>query len=331
MKILIVSDAWKPQVNGVVNSLDMTCRKLREIGHDIEVIGPNRFKTFSCPTYPSIKLAFLPRKKLLKIINEYKPESIHIATEGPLGQAARKICLHKRWRFTTSYHTQFPEYINARIPVPLSISYYFLRKFHSKAERTLVPTKSMAEKLVSKGFKNITIWSRGVDKDIFKPSATKIINKRKKAIYFGRISPEKNIEAFLDINLDIEKIIVGDGPSLSKLKKDYPEAIFLGEKFGRELSKIVAESDVFVFPSKTDTFGIVIIEALACGVPVAAFPVTGPKDIIEHEVTGYLSDDLERAIIGALKIDKNSCVKESMKYSWENCSRQFESSLSLIN
>ena len=330
MKILIISDAWKPQVNGVVNSLNMTCIKLREIGHKIEVIGPDRFKTFPCPSYPSIRLSFFPKKKLLSIINKYKPDSIHIATEGPLGQAARKICLDNKWRFTTSYHTQFPEYIKARIPIPLSISYFFLKRFHSKAEKTLVPTKSMAEKLKDKGFKNIAIWSRGVDKNIFKPSKVKINNKRKKAVYFGRVSPEKNIEAFLNTNLNIEKIVIGDGPSLAKLKEEYPEVIFLGEKFGRELSKIVAESDVFVFPSKTDTFGIVIIEALACGVPVAAYPVTGPKDIIEHEVTGYLSDNLDRAIIGALKINRNNCIQESMKYSWENCSKQFETSLSLI-
>ena len=332
MKIVIITDAWKPQVNGVVNSLSKIAEGLTQKGHNVEIIGPNQFKTIACPTYPSIRLALFSKKKLKKLLFKIKPESIHIATEGPLGLAGRKICIQNKWRFTTSYHTRFPEYIKARIPIPLWLTYKFLKNFHSAAHKTLVPTISIKKMLESRGFKNIDIWSRGVDQNIFKPAKKKEESSYTKPVmvYVGRVSVEKNIEDFLKININGSKIIIGDGPDLRKLKHKYKNVIFLGEKFGKELANIVASSDVFVFPSLTDTFGIVLIEALACGIPVAAYPVSGPIDIIENGVNGSLNRDLETAIKDALKISKEECIKKAKQYTWQSSTNQFESSLTPI-
>lgn len=328
MKIAIVTDAWRPQTNGVVKTLGTTADGLRALGHDVRIIEPNQFKTFPCPTYPEIRLSWLPYGRVSELLEEFGPDAIHIATEGTLGAAARKWCLRRHFPFTTSYHTQFPEYVRARVPIPLAVSYAHLRRFHSAAARTMVATPAMQRLLESRGFKNIVRWTRGVDVSLFRPRDKGFLDfPRPIAMYVGRVAIEKNIEAFLKLDLPGTKVVVGDGPARAELEAKYPNAKFVGFKFGEELAAHVAAADVFVFPSRTDTFGLVLLEAMACGLPVAAYPVTGPIDVVTRGVTGELNEDLGAAVLAALKLDPNQCRAYALANTWETATRQFLSHL----
>lgn len=325
MKIVIVTDAWEPQVNGVVRTLKQTQEHLTALGHQIIMLTPEGHKTIPCPSYPSIPLAIFPGKKVKRDLDECQADAVHIATEGPLGMAARKWCLKNNIKFTTSYHTQFPEYVRLRIPTPISWTYAWLRRFHGKAERVLVPTESQRQRLLSRNFKNVVVWGRGVDTDIFTPNEPVSVDlPRPISMNMGRVAVEKNIEAFLSLDLPGTQVVVGDGPDLLMLKNRYPQAVFTGAKFGKELASWVAAADVFVFPSKTDTFGLVILEAMACGLPVAAYPVTGPIDIIKQDKTGCMNEDLKSAVLTALELDSSDCVAYAKQNSWRSVTEVFE-------
>lgn len=324
MRILIVTDAWHPQVNGVVRTYENTVRELQRNGNQVSLITPDRFRTVPCPSYPSIRLAVLPGWTLARMIEQVEPDAIHIATEGPLGHAARSWCLKHHISFTTSFHTQFPEYLNLRVPVPVDWSYSYLRRFHQSARYTFVPTPSQRTRLLERGFNNIVIWDRGVDTDIFRPGAD-LLNDLPGPIFLtaGRVAIEKNIRAFLDMKLPGSKVVVGDGPDLQRLQQQYPAVLFTGFRFGEDLAQLIASADVFVFPSLTDTFGIVLLEAMACGVPVAAFPVTGPIDVVQHGKTGILDSDLQKAALGALELDPALCLQYAREHSWKACTEKF--------
>ena len=324
MRIAIVTDAWEPQVNGVVTTLRTTQQTLNKLGHNVEVFTPNRFKSIPCPTYPEIRLALNPKARLQKSLKEFQPDAIHIATEGPMGLAARSICRKNKWNFTTSYHTQFPEYIRERFPIPLKISYAFFRWFHAKATRTMVGTQKQENLLLSHKFKNLVRWPRGVDTDTFSPGDKNFLtNARPIYIYVGRVAVEKNIEAYLELDIPGTKYVVGNGPAYDELKNKFKDIKFVGYKFGKELAQYIAASDVFVFPSKTDTFGIVMLEAMACGVPVAAYPVTGPIDVVRDKITGCLNDNLKQAVSCALKLDSSDCLQQAAEFTWEKASNIF--------
>ncbi|WP_438970302.1 glycosyltransferase family 4 protein [Methylophaga sp.] len=324
MKIVIITDAWSPQVNGVVRTLKQTRKNLMLLGHDVHLVTPESFKTVPCPSYPSIRLAVFPGRKVREILNKLNADAVHIATEGPLGMAARRWCIKHRVNFTTSYHTQFPEYLQLRLPIPLSWSYAWFRRFHGKAVRTLVPTQSQKQRLLDNGFEHIEVWGRGVDTEIFTPDNPQKLNLTPPIMLnMGRVAIEKNIEAFLNLNLSGSKVVVGDGPDLKQLQERYPDVLFTGAKFGKELASYVAAADVFVFPSKTDTFGLVILEAMACGVPVAAYPVTGPADVIENGVTGHLNNDLSQAVKDCSTINPKRCIEFAQKNSWLACTEVF--------
>lgn len=324
MKIAIVTDAWRPQVNGVVTTLGKTAAMLEHMGHEVRCITPEGFKTFPCPTYPSIRLALKPARRLRAMLDAYAPAAIHIATEGPLGWSARAYCRDRGLRYTTSFHTQMPEYIRLRAPIPLGVSYGVLRRFHGTAVRTLVPTESQRQRLLQRGFENVVIWSRGVDTDLFHPANKDFLaGPRPIALYMGRVAVEKNIEDFLNLRLPGSKYVVGDGPDLELLRRRYPDARFTGFKHGAELAAHLAAADVFVFPSRTDTFGLVLLEAMACGVPVAAYPVTGPIDVVTPGATGCLDEDLGRAVRDALQLDGAHCRQYALEHSWFTATAQF--------
>lgn len=324
MKIVIATDAWSPQINGVVTTLEKIGHELASLGNEVKYITPEGFKTFPCPSYPSIRLAILPKRKVSKIIKEFQPDAIHIATEGPLGQAARSYCIKNKLKFTTSYHTQFPEYVRLRAPIPTSWTYAFLRRFHKQASRTLVPTPSQQQRLIEQDFSNVVVWSRGVDTSLFKPRTKSFIDApRPVSMYMGRVSVEKNLEAFLDLELPGTKYIVGDGPDLAMLKIKYPDVRFTGFKRGVELAQYLSAANVFVFPSLTDTYGLVMLEAMACGVPVAAFPITGPIDVVQQGKTGVLDNDLKKAILQALKLNTKDCIAFANKNTWRHCAEIF--------
>ena len=328
MKIAIVTDAWRPQTNGVVQTLSTTADALRSGGHDVAVIEPGQFRTFPCPTYPEIRLAWFPSRKLGAMLEAFDPDAVHIATEGTLGRAARGWCRRRRFPFTTSYHTQFPEYVRARAPIPLVVSYAHLRRFHSAAQRTMVATAAMQRQLESRGFRNLVRWTRGVDVSLFKPGDKAVLPfARPIALYVGRVAVEKNIEAFLRLDLPGTKVVIGDGPARAELEAKYPATRFVGYRFGAELAAHIAAADVFVFPSRTDTFGLVLLEAMACGVPVAAYPVTGPIDVVQPGVTGVLHTDLREAALTALKLDPAQCRAYALEHTWETATRQFLSNL----
>jgi glycosyltransferase involved in cell wall biosynthesis len=328
MRIAIVTDAWIPQVNGVVTTLLRTRAELSALGHEILMITPEGRRTVPCPTYPEIRLALFQGRQVAGQLEQFLPDCIHVATEGPLGFAARRYCVKRRLPFTTSYHTQFPEYVRARAPIPEALSYAFLRWYHRPASRTLVPTGSMKRMLEEKGFENIRIWSRGVDTILFN-SSEKVEFRSSRPIWInvGRISVEKNIEQFLGLDLPGTKVVIGDGPDRRRLEKEYPDCHFLGYKFGAELSAHLAAADVFVFPSRTDTFGLVMLEAMACGLPVAALPVTGPVDVVREGITGALDEDLARACLAALEIDRDACQSFAASRTWRHSTEQFLSQL----
>jgi glycosyltransferase involved in cell wall biosynthesis len=328
MKIALVTDAWLPQTNGVVRTLTTTVEKLAQAGHEVTPITPVDFRTIPCPTYPEIRLSLFAGGKVRRRLDALDPDAVHIATEGPLGLAARRWCLRRGRAFTTSYHTQFPEYVRARFPIPLAVSYAFLRWFHGSAAHTLVATPSMGRALVERGFRGLVLWSRGVDTEMFRPRDESCLDlPRPIWLYFGRVSVEKGIEDFLSLDLPGTRLVVGDGPATEGLRRKYPGAVFTGYRFGEELARHVAAADVFVFPSRTDTFGLVLLEAMACGVPVAAYPVTGPIDVVENGVTGVLSEDLQAAALAALKLDRHACREHALRYTWEAATRQFIAAL----
>jgi glycosyltransferase involved in cell wall biosynthesis len=328
MRIMIVTDAWFPQTNGVVGTLAQTAAWLGRFGHEVRIITPRDFHSVACPTYPEIRLSILPYKKVKRSILAFSPQALHIATEGPLGLSARRFGLRHGMRFTTSYHTQFPQYLRARFPVPLGLSYRALRRFHGAAVRCMVSTASVRRDLAAHGFGNLASWRRGVDTEIFKPYPKNFLTlPRPVAAYVGRVAVEKNIDAFLKMAWSGSKLIVGDGPERARLEREYPDATFIGYRFGKNLAMHLAAADVMVFPSRTDTFGLVNLEAMACGVPVAAYPVTGPVDVIEDGVTGCLDTDLASAARRALDIDPGACRGHALKSGWDVCSREFENNL----
>ncbi len=330
MKILFITDAWHPQINGVVRTLSTTGRELEKMGHRVGFIGPDQFRTMGLPGYGEIKVAVKPRRRLERLMAEFGPQAIHIATEGPLGWAARAICRRNGLAFTTSYHTCFPEYLAERAPVPLSVSYAMLRKFHRASSAVMVATPSIAGTLGARGFQNLKRWTRGVDTELFRPRSKDFLDApRPISVCVGRVAVEKNIEAFLSLNLQGTKYVVGGGPMLATLQRRYPDVRFVGPKHGEELASYFAAADVFVFPSRTDTFGLVMLEALACGVPVAAYPVAGPLDVIGNSGVGVLDDDLGTAVANALKIDPARCRDYAINHSWQAAARQFLSNVQL--
>jgi glycosyltransferase involved in cell wall biosynthesis len=328
MRIMIVTDAWFPQTNGVVRTLAQTAAWLGRFGHEVRTLTPRDFRSVPCPTYPEIRLSLFPGRAVGKAIAAFAPQALHIATEGPLGLAARRHCRAHGMRFTTSYHTQFPQYLRARFPIPISASYWALRRFHAAGARCMVSTRSLRQSLADRGFRNLTSWCRGVDTEIFKPRAKDFLDlPRPIAACVGRVAIEKNIEAFLRMPWDGGKIVIGDGPERARLESQYPEVRFTGYRFQEDLARHLAAADVMVFPSRTDTFGLVNLEAMACGVPVAAYPVTGPIDVIEDGVTGALDEDLARAAHRALALDPEACRRHALQFGWDVITRQFEANL----
>ena len=322
--LAIVTDAWHPQTNGVVVTLTRTRDELEKLGHAVSVIGPDAFRTFPCPSYPEIRLALFARRKLHAMLNRLRPDAVHIATEGPLGLAARAWCQKRGFPFTTSFHTQFPEYIQMRTRIPVALTYRWMRWFHAPAKTVMVATASLHRCLEGRGFQRLGFWSRGVDTEVFRPRDRAFLDApRPVFMYVGRVAVEKNIEAFLHLDLAGSKFVVGTGPDLDRLKHKYPEVHFTGYQQREDLAKYLAAADVFVFPSRTDTFGLVLLEALACGIPVAAYPVQGPIDIIENGVTGYLDEDLGAAALRALTIDPAGCRRAALRYTWAACTQQF--------
>ncbi len=329
-KIAFITDAWHPQINGVVTTIDNTCRILQQKGAELLMITPDQFKTLPCPSYPSIKLAIFCDAKVKRLLDNFAPDHIHIATEGPLGLAARKYCLKSNIAFTSSFHTLFAEYIHLRFKVPIAWGYKLLHWFHKPATRTMVATAKVEQDLVTKGFKpeKLVRWSRGVDTERFKPSHKDFMTVPKPvSMYVGRVAIEKNLEAFLKLPVPGTKVVVGDGPQLAELRKTFPEVVFTGFQTGDALANYMASADVFVFPSKTDTFGIVMLDALACGVPVAAYPVQGPLDVLIENETGCMHEDLQTAFYAALTLNSENCRQQALKYSWEKCSDQFINNL----
>jgi glycosyltransferase involved in cell wall biosynthesis len=329
MRILIATDAWHPQVNGVVRTLTSLARSAALLGVDIDFLTPEGFPSMGLPTYPGLRIALPKRREIARRIEAVSPDAIHIATEGPIGWAARAYCLRHKLAFTTSYTTRFPEYVEVRTRIPASIGYAVLRHFHAAAAKTMVATDSLMAELTARGFKNLGYWTRGVDTVLFNPDSPAQLDLPKPIFMtMGRVAVEKNIEAFLSLDLPGTKVVIGDGPARAELERKYPQARFLGEKKGEDLTSHLAAADVFVFPSKTDTFGVVQLEALACGTPVAAYPVTGPLDVIADHPIGALSDDLRSACLKALGMSREACRKFATERSWENSARQFIGNLS---
>ena len=324
MRIALATDAWRPQTNGVVTTLARTLEGVEREGHVTLAVQPSEFRTVPCPTYPEIRLALFAGARLKRMLHEFAPDAVHIATEGPLGQAARQWCLRERMPFTTSYHTQFPQYIRARFPIPENWSYAFLRRFHGAARRVMVATEHIRRDLERNGFRNLAMWTRGVDLELFRPGDREFLpGPRPILLYAGRVAVEKNLEAFLCLALPGTKYVIGGGPALEELRARFPAVIFTGYKYGEELARHLGSADVFVFPSRTDTFGLVLLEAMACGVPVAAYPVAGPIDVVRNGVSGCLHEDLANAVTGALQLDREACRRHALQFTWERATRQF--------
>jgi glycosyltransferase involved in cell wall biosynthesis len=324
MKVMIATDAWRPQVNGVVRTLNSLARAAAKLNVEVEFLSPDGFWTFPVPTYPGLRLALPHGKRIAARIEASRPDAIHIATEGPIGHAVRAYCVRNARPFTTSYTTRFPEYISARSPIPASWVYNVLRRFHAAATVTMVATPSLMTELSGRGFSNLGMWTRGVDVDLFRPDrAIDLDFPRPIFMSVGRVAVEKNLPAFLSLDLPGTKVVIGAGPQEAELKRRYPSVKFLGQLDNGILAAHLAAADVFVFPSLTDTFGIVQLEALASGVPIAAFPVTGPKDVIGDSPIGVLNEDLRAACMQAISISREACREFALHYSWENSARQF--------
>ena len=324
MRILIVSDAWLPQLNGVVRALSTTRERLLGMGHEVEVLGPDRFRTVPCPTYPEIRLALTLPGRVGRLIETFAPDAVHIATEGPLGWCARHWLGRRNLRFTTSFHTLFPLYLKLRAGIPERWSYALLRRFHNAAAHTMCSTSSLEALLTQQGIPRLARWIRGVDTALFRPVAPANLNLPAPILmYVGRLAVEKNIEAFLSIDRPGTKVLVGDGPARAALERRFPEAVFLGPRMGEALVAHYCAADLFVFPSKTDTLGLVMLEALACGTPVAAYPVPGPNDVIGTSTAGALNEDLGVAIDAALNIPAQACLDRAATFDWDVSARQF--------
>ncbi|MBV9330951.1 MAG: glycosyltransferase family 1 protein [Alphaproteobacteria bacterium] len=334
LRILIVTDAWAPQVNGVVRTLEMLGTELRALGHEVRYATPEGRPTFALPSYPEIRLAIFPRRGLEALFDTFRPDAIHIATEGTMGLSARAICLKRGLTFSTSYHTRFPEYVRARVPVPESLLYGWLRWFHRPASAVMVATPTLLRELTAKGFANLRLWSRGVDVDRFKPIAgAELSFPRPIWLYVGRVAVEKNIETFLALDLPGTKVVVGDGPARAKLSKTYPQVKFLGEKSGEDLVRAYSASDVFVFPSLTDTFGLVMLEAMACGLPVAASPASATRDVLAGARFAVIDADLGSACLRALSLKRETSGENesprdfALGCSWRHSTEQFLSNI----
>src|SRR6266478_5831297 len=331
MRILIATDAWHPQVNGVVRTLTSLARSALAFGAEIDFLTPDGFPSFALPTYPGLRVAWPNRREIARRIEAAAPDAIHIATEGPIGWAVWAYCRRRKLAFTTSYTTRFPEYIAVRSIIPAGVTYAVLRHFHAAAAITMVAAASLRQELGARGFRKLGSWTRGVDTDIFKPDVVAALDlPRPIFMTMGRVAVEKNLEAFLSLDLPGSKVVIGEGPQRAELQRRYPDASFLGEKSGKDLTSHLAAADVFVFPSRTDTFGVVQLEALACGTPVAAFPVTGPLDVIADHPVGALDSDLRSACIRALGISRETCRSFALERSWENSARQFIGNLSAL-
>lgn len=326
MKIAIITDAWAPQVNGVVRTLTAVTGRLRALGHELLVISPDQYASIPCPSYPEIRLALTTRHGVGARLTDFAPDAVHIATEGPLGIAARRFCLDHGYPFTTAYHTQFPDYLARRTGLPAAMFWPFIRWFHGPAHAILVSTETVRQQLRAQGLAQVTHWGRGVDLDCFSPAAPRPALfadlPRPIQLYVGRVAVEKNIEAFLSGSQPGSKVVVGDGPAREALAHAYPDAHFVGAQSGTALAGYYAGADVFVFPSRTDTFGLVMIEALACGTPVAAYPVSGPLDVLVPGA-GAMDDDLDSAIAAALRLNRADCLRAGRSFTWEASTRQF--------
>lgn len=324
MRIAIVTDAAAPQVNGVVHTLEATRHCLRQDGHAVQIIGPDDLDTFACPSYSEIRLARKPYAKVEARLDEFSPDCIHLATEGPMGLAARRYCITRGLDFTSSYHTRFPEYVRSRSLIPLALTYRWLRWFHGRSKAVMAPTAGIRQVLEQRGFRNVVPWGRGVDTDRFKPDEQDFsCIMRPLFLYVGRLAVEKNVEDFLRLDLPGTKWVIGDGPQREALEQCYPRGRFLGAKQHDELAAYYNCADVFVFPSRTDTFGLVMAEAMACGVPVAAYPVEGPLDLVASGRSGMLDENLERACLEALHLDRVVVREHALHYSWSDATRQF--------
>ena len=331
MKILIVSDAWEPQVNGVVRTLKMTRRELELKGHRTGLISPLGFRSMPCPSYPEISLAMTTRREVERRIDEFDPDCLHIATEGPLGWLARRVALRRRWPFTTAYHSRFPEYVEARFRVPLAWTYALLRRFHNAATFTLAPTPAIVADLQARGFAGARLWSRGVDQQLFNASGTRDAAARRPIfLYVGRIAIEKQVDEFLRLDLPGEKWVAGEGPERARLQAKFPHARWLGVLDGAALAQLYRSADVLVFPSVTDTFGLVMVEAMACGTPVAAFPVAGPIDVIGDSGGGVMHADLRQACLQALDLPRDGACRRAAQFTWSAAAEQMLAALQII-
>lgn len=331
MRVLVATDAWHPQVNGVVRTLSTLAATAPQLGAEISFLTHEGFRTFPLPTYADIRCALPTPWSIAKRIAAVNPDAIHIATEGPIGHAVRRYCTRRNIPFTTSFHTRLPEYVAARAPIPESLVWTWLRRFHGRAERVMVSTPSLIAELSSRGFRKPALWPRGVDGDVFAPSIALALDvPRPIFLTVCRVAVEKNIEAFLSLDLPGTKVVVGDGPMRQDLMRRYPDALFLGEKHRDELAAIYSAADVFVFPSRTDTFGLVMLEALSCGVPVAAYPVPGPLDVVGNSSVGVLDEDLRSAALRALAINRAACRSFASAMTWERCARMFLDNLAVF-
>lgn len=324
MRIAIATDAWYPQPNGVVRVLGTVRDTLLRQGHAVDVVSPDKFITVPCPTYSEIRLAILPRRKVSRWLDELNPDAVHIATEGPIGRAARAHCIARGWPFSTAFHTKFPEYVKARTGLPLDFLYGGVRRFHAGSGAVMIPAPAVFRELEARRFENLRLWSHGVDTEVFKPGPKDALHlPRPIFMYVGRVTVEKNLPAFLKLDLPGTKVVVGSGPARAPLMKRYPDVPFIIANGDTELASYYNAADAFVFPSRTDTFGLVMLEALACGVPVAAFPVTGPMDVIGMDGPGVLSEDLAAAAQQALAISPAMCREWALKFSWDQVAEQF--------
>ncbi len=323
MRVLVATDAWRPQVNGVVRTYERLDEAVRELGVELTFLTPAEFRTLPCPTYPEIRLALPGYQYLIERVACIDPDAVHIATEGPIGVMTRMWCRKRNVPFTTSYHTRFPDYLSSRFGIPGSWTWAAQRYFHNAGAGTMVASRSLALDLDRRGFQRLMPWTRGVDTELFRPRGVRRFGDGPVFLYVGRIAVEKNIEAFLRLELPGQKVVVGTGPLLGELAGRHPDVVFTGKKVGEDLAECYASADVFVFPSLTDTFGIVLLEAMASGVPVAAYPVTGPLDNVVDGKTGQLDWDLQAASLRALEMDRTAVRAHAEAYSWDTAARMF--------
>jgi len=328
LKVLVATDAWHPQVNGVVHTLGHVAREARALGAELEFLSPDQFRTLPMPSYPEIRLALVGARDVEQRLEATRPDAIHVATEGPIGHAMRRVCLRRNLPFTTSFHTRFPDYLAERLPVPerwtSGLTWGWLRRFHAPGAAVMAATPTLAGELATRGFNNVKLWPRGVDAELFRPRAG-VDLKLPRPIFLtvGRLAVEKNLEAFLALDLPGSKVVVGDGPSRAALERKFPDAVFVGARRGEALANVYSAADVFVFPSRTDTFGLVLLEALASGLPVAAFPAAAPRDVIRGAPVGCLDEDLRRACLGALELKHEDCRDFALGLTWAASARIF--------